>query len=92
VDTAAWTIGHLPGRSDNQFWFGAMRQHCRRRRRSSSAVSVSALRGLVYGLGISRQHAVLTSLRADTSPPPAVRTATRWWLAIPKHISASTAR
>jgi hypothetical protein len=69
-----------------------MRSHAGRWRRNRSAVSVSALRGLVYGLGISRQHGVLTSLRTDTTLPPAVRTATRWWLAIPRHISASAAQ
>lgn len=89
VETAAWTIGHLPGRSQDRFWLAAINQHGRSWHRTRSSLSNSALRGLSYGLGISRQENLLAKLSVDMELPSAVRAAAKWWLAIPRHIRAS---
>jgi hypothetical protein len=52
--------------------------------------SVSALRGLIYALGLDH-HRLLPTLRSDTRLPSQARAAASWWLDIPTHISASAA-
>jgi hypothetical protein len=92
VDTAAWTIGHVSGHSDRQFWLTAVETHSRAWRQHRSPASASALRGLTYALGIARHHSLLDVVHSDTRLPPPVRVAAGWWLNIPRRIYASAAR
>jgi hypothetical protein len=84
TDTAAWTLGHLPGRSDTRFWRAALDHH---RRQPGDR---TALRGLVYSLGIAHHHKLLAGVRADPRMPAPTRLAARWWLGLPHRIYAST--
>ncbi|MBV9380104.1 MAG: hypothetical protein JOY82_11255 [Streptosporangiaceae bacterium] len=92
TDAAAWGIGHTPGVSGADFWPAALATHTRAWQRTRSQASISALRGLIYGLGIGRHHDLLRSIRADTAAPAPARMAAGWWLNIPVRILASAAR
>jgi hypothetical protein len=91
AESAAWAIGHVPGRSDSRFWHAAIQTRLRGHR-PESAVNLSVLRGLVYGLGIGGERTTLDALRADPQTPRLIRTAAAWWLNIPTRISASALR
>jgi hypothetical protein len=90
VQAAVWLIGHVPGRSPDPFWLAAVRRHRTAWQGTRDPASLSALRGIVYALGLDR-HRLLPVLRADTRLPPQARAAATWWLNIPTYISTSAA-
>src|SRR5207248_9321143 len=91
-DTAAWMLGHVPGRSERAFWAAAIGGHARAWHRRHDPGSLSVLRGLTYALGIGRDDGMLAAIRADPLMPAATRTAARWWLNIPAAVHTSAAR
>jgi hypothetical protein len=91
TDAAAWRIGHVSGHSDHRFWLNAVETHRLAWQQGRSPASVPALRGLVYALGIGRQHGLLRRIDADTRLPGQARAAARWWLNIPRRIYSSAA-
>jgi hypothetical protein len=83
---AAWALGHIPGRSDGRFWTAAIEAHVKgpppdKRRETAQ--------GLVYAMGMGREHRLLRTLRADLTQPASVRNAATWWLKIPRTIQSS---
>ncbi|MER7455771.1 hypothetical protein [Micromonospora sp. NPDC126480] len=86
---AAQAIGHVGGRSDDQFWGRAIAYHARLWGRTRQSASAAALNGLTYGLGMSRNVAMLQRLRADDRMPEPVRAAAAWWLNLPEKVYAS---
>ncbi|BCJ63050.1 hypothetical protein [Polymorphospora rubra] len=89
VVLATHAIGHLGGQSDDRYWATAVDHHNRLWRRHRDPLHESALRGLVYGLGIARREALLGRLRLDPAAPEPARTAADWWLGLPRHVTAS---
>jgi hypothetical protein len=89
ASTAAWSIGHLPGDSDDRFWSAALARHGLAWRQHRSLEASSALRGLVYALGISGQAPKLAAIRMDRTLPPDVREAAHWWSSLPTVITQS---
>jgi len=92
TDTAAWTIGHIPGHSDEQFWLTAIEIHVRAWQHTRNPTSISALRGLTHALGIGCHHDLLRTFCADTRLPAPARVAVDWWLNMPARIHASAAQ
>jgi hypothetical protein len=90
-DTATWSLGHVPGRSERRFWLTALAAHARAWQVTRNPAALSALSGLTYSLGIGRNDDLLTAIRADTRLPAAIRAAAGWWLNIPTRIHASAA-
>jgi hypothetical protein len=90
VEAAAWRIGHVAGRSTDRFWRDAIRAHNRAWQRFRDPTSLSAVRGLIYALGVNRHHGMLETLVVDHTLPGSARAAARWWLDIPAHIHLST--
>ena len=86
---AARHIGHVGGSSTDAFWLKAIALHGRSWRRHREKYSAAALHGLVYALGMARNHRLLTRIRDDHEAPPPVRDAARWWLGRPHRIAAS---
>ncbi|MGN9812568.1 hypothetical protein ACTMSW_24845 [Micromonospora sp. BQ11] len=76
---AAQAIGHVGGRSDDQFWRQAIAYHARLWQRTRLPTHAAALNGLTYGLGMNRNRALLQLLRADGRAPEQVRSAASWW-------------
>ncbi|MEV0732610.1 hypothetical protein [Polymorphospora sp. NPDC050346] len=89
VVLATHAIGHLGGHSDDRYWAAAVDHHNRLWRRHRDPLHESALRGLVYGLGIARRQALLSRLRDDPAAPQPARGAAAWWLRLPQHVTAS---
>jgi hypothetical protein len=88
VESAAWLIGHVPGRSPVPFWLTAVSRHRDAWHSTHNPADLATLRGLIYALGLDRHH-LLPILRADTRLPSQARAAATWWLKIPAHISIS---
>jgi hypothetical protein len=82
-ETAAWSLAHVAGRSDDRYWRTALALH-----RDDRSVS----RGLVYGLGLHRNFSALRAYAADVRTPTHLRTAAAWWLRLPTRVLASTER
>lgn len=89
TDTAAWTIGHIPGESDRRFWLSAIQIHRHVWERNHGASSISTLQGLTYALGVNHNHGLLAAIQADTRLPAPIRAAAAWWLSIPARTIAS---
>jgi hypothetical protein len=87
TEAAAWSLGHIRGESPAAFWQAALA-----RQLATSPLALSAARGLVYALGVSRNTAMLQRLKSDASGEPAVRSAAAWWLNKPRHVLDSTKR
>jgi hypothetical protein len=88
---AARNIGHLGGTSDDRFWERAVARQCQPSRRLDlsgrtdalqlgSPASDAILRGLVYGLGMARNDAMLARVRDLPGVPWQARQAATWWL------------
>jgi hypothetical protein len=77
---AARNIGHLGGASDDRYWNRAVALHCQPSRRNTSQASDAVLRGLVYGLGMARNDAMLARVRDLPGAPWQARQAASWWL------------
>ncbi|MDH6465043.1 hypothetical protein M2302_005244 [Micromonospora sp. A200] len=86
---AAQAIGHVGGRSDDQFWGRAIAYHAGLWRRTRQSTNAAALNGLTYGLGMTRNLTMLQRLRADDQMPEPVRAAAAWWLNLPETVYAS---
>lgn len=92
TEAAAWSLGHIRGESPAAFWPAALGRQLATGRAKPSPLALSATRGLVYALGMSRKTAMLQRLRSDASVEPAVRSAAVWWLNMPRHVLESTKR
>ena len=90
ADSAAWSIGHIPGVSSTEFWHSTVHRHRETWRRDPHPTTLSVLRGLAYALGMTGNHALLRQLRVDVRLPAPVRATAAWWLNLPAHIVAST--
>jgi hypothetical protein len=88
TEAAAWSLGHMRGDSPESFWLDALDA----RLGGPAKPASSTARGLVYGVGVSRNTAVLRQVSANSSHDPAVRDAARWWLRTPRHVLDSTGR
>jgi hypothetical protein len=80
-ETALWVLGHGRGAPADAFWKHAIGIYRNR---------PACLRGIIYGLGITRNVALLRACRSDTDLPYEARRAARWWLDIPSHVLDST--
>ncbi|GIJ57134.1 hypothetical protein Vau01_046500 [Virgisporangium aurantiacum] len=87
-NSAAWNIGHLPGRSTDLFWRQAIARHSDAAHRRPGRDS-TALRGLVYSLGITGHETLLATIAADPTMPPGARSAAQWWRDLPGVVSTS---
>jgi hypothetical protein len=92
TESAVWALAHAEGASPDAFWLGAVELYQRKWSASSVTSDTSLLRGLVYGMGVARNTRVLSWCRTRPELPDPVRSAARWWLNLPRHILASTAR
>jgi hypothetical protein len=77
---AARNIGHIGGTSDDRYWNRAVALHCQPSRRHTPDASDAVLRGLVYGLGMARNDAMLARVRDLPGAPWQARQAASWWL------------
>ncbi|MEU7588887.1 hypothetical protein AB0A95_21645 [Micromonospora sp. NPDC049230] len=80
---AAQAIGHVGGRSEDRFWSQAITYHAGLWQRTHRPAHAAALSGLTYGVGMTRNRAVLHRLRTDDRMPERVRAAATWWLNLP---------
>jgi hypothetical protein len=90
TEAAAWALGHMRGESPGAFWAAALELRVPGGRLTPEPLGWSTARGLVYGLGVSRNTAMLRQLSVDRSNDPAVRAAASWWLRTPRHVLDST--
>jgi hypothetical protein len=86
---ATQAVGHIGGLSDNRFWQGAIDHHVELWHRTRSVTSVSALNGLIYGLGVTRNQMLLRLVRDNHHASTAVRAAASWWLNLPRSVYGS---
>ncbi|MET8911008.1 hypothetical protein [Micromonospora sp. NPDC004551] len=77
---SAQAIGHVGGRSEDRFWRQAITYHAGLWQRTRRPANAAALSSLTYGLGMTRNRAMLHRLRADDQMPEQVRAAATWWL------------
>jgi hypothetical protein len=87
--SAAEHLGHIGGTSDDRFWAAALARHGEHWRRRRDVASAATLHGLVYGLGMARNDALLQRVRADNEAPAPVRAAAAWWAGRPELIHDS---
>ncbi|MGW0215617.1 hypothetical protein ACWDXH_14625 [Micromonospora chokoriensis] len=80
---AAQAIGHVGGSSEDRFWSQAITYHAGLWQRTQRPAHAAALSGLTYGVGMTRNRAVLHRLRTDDRMPEQVRAAATWWLNLP---------
>jgi hypothetical protein len=90
-ETAAYSVGHIEPEPAEPFWQQAISLHSRRWVDGRDATSGNVLEGLVYGLGVAGDDALLGRLRDAEVPTPA-RAAARWWTGLPAEIRASARR
>ncbi|SCG77449.1 XRE family transcriptional regulator [Micromonospora inositola] len=83
---AASTIGHIGGSSPDRYWTTAIEHHLRVWRSTGSRTSASALDGLIYGLGITRNIPLLRLVHAHPGIPSPARVAAGWWLNLPRWV------
>jgi len=86
--SAARNIGHLGGHSADEYWLTAVG----RQQRTGSAEGTAILRGLVYGMGMARNDALLARIRDLGDMPWQARQAASWWLGQPHQIRESATR
>ncbi|MFD7854570.1 helix-turn-helix domain-containing protein [Streptomyces microflavus] len=91
AESAAGVIGHLDGTSSEHFWRTEIARYSATWRRDRNDGAARVLHGLIYALGITRQHVLLARIVDDGRCPATVRAAATWWLNIPKFITASAA-
>ena len=77
---AARNIGHLGGTSDDAYWNQAVARHFQPSRRPRSAADEAIVRGLVYGMGMAHNDAMLARVRDLPGVPWQARQAASWWL------------
>ncbi|MCR6487781.1 hypothetical protein M8542_33645 [Amycolatopsis sp. OK19-0408] len=88
-DMAAYTLGHIGGRSTVTFHRTAFSRYSSHWARTSSARDASVLDRLVYASGIHHNDALLRRAAANQTLPRNVRTAAAWWLGLPPHLRHS---
>jgi hypothetical protein len=89
---AARNIGHLGGTSDDRYWNRAIALQCQPSRLRASPASGAVLRGLVYGLGMARNDAMLARVRDLPDVPWPARQAASWWLGHSHRVRQSAVR
>jgi hypothetical protein len=82
-ESAVWVLGHAAGRCDDAFWPKAIRR---------VGENLANMRGIIYGLGLTRNLALLRACRRDPALPAGARRAAAWWLNIPTRILDSTVK
>jgi hypothetical protein len=92
AQTAAWTVGHMPGSSTDEFWRQAFERHQRLWQLRRCEPTLSTLRGLVYGLGLTKQRELLDQILNDPTLPADVRCAGEWWRGMPDRIRDSASK
>jgi hypothetical protein len=88
-DMAAYTLGHIGGRSTVTFYRTAFSRYSGHRVRTSAAHDASVLDRLIYAFGIHHNDELLRTATADQTLPGTVRTAAAWWLGLPPHLRHS---
>ncbi|MFC3765736.1 helix-turn-helix domain-containing protein [Tenggerimyces flavus] len=68
--TAAYSLGHLPGTTDRQYWEQVLRLD----------TSPDVLEGLVYSAGLTKLRPVLEAIQNAPDLPARPRRAAAWWL------------
>ncbi len=68
--TAAYSLAHVPGTTDRQYWKRVLRLD----------TSPDVLDGLVYSAGLTKLRPVLEAIQNATDLPPRPRRAAAWWL------------
>jgi hypothetical protein len=61
----------------------ALSRHGRVWSQHRTRLAADSLTTLVYGMGVARNFAMLTRVRADDTAPRPAREAAAWWLAQP---------
>jgi hypothetical protein len=89
---AVQAIGHVGGASSDRFWLNAIALYGRSWRRHHDHQSANMLTGLVYAMGIARNHRLLAGVRDDDEAPWPVRSAASWWLTRRTEVMASATR
>jgi hypothetical protein len=89
--SAARNIGHIGGTSGDEYWMRALDVQRRQLARHASPTGSAIVRGLVYGLGMSRNDPLLTRVRDLDDMPWQAREAASWWLGHPQRIRQSAA-
>lgn len=88
-DMAAYTLGHIGGRSTDDFYRKAFSRYSSHWARTSTARDASVLDRLVYAFGIHHNDGLLRRAATDQTLPGNVRTAAAWWLRLPPHLRHS---
>jgi hypothetical protein len=89
TEAAAWALAHAHGASDDQFRRTALDRFSGPAHLTRFNESVQ--RGLVYGIGVSRNTPLLRRCADDPSTPSVARVSAGWWLNQPDHVLRSTA-
>jgi hypothetical protein len=90
--SAARNIGHLGGTSDDRYWNRAFELHFQPPRRPATPAADAIMRGLVYGLGMARNDAMLARVRDLPGAPWQARQAASWWLGHSQRTRVSATR
>ncbi|MGW5722061.1 hypothetical protein ACWEVP_38220 [Amycolatopsis sp. NPDC003865] len=88
-DMAAYTLGHIGGRSTITFYRTAFSRYSGDWARTGAAHDASVLDRLVYASGIHHDDGLLRAAASDQTLPGNVRTAAAWWLGLPPHLRHS---
>ncbi|MEV5721607.1 hypothetical protein AB0L41_47805 [Amycolatopsis mediterranei] len=88
-DMAAYTLGHIGGRSTVTFYHTAFSRYSGHWVRTSAARDASVLDRLVYASGIHHNDGLLRRAATEQTLPANVRTAAAWWLRLPPHLRYS---
>lgn len=91
-DMAAYTLGHIGGRSTDTFYRTAFSRYSSHLVRTPAACDASVLDRLVYAFGIHHNDELLRRAVTDQALPGHVRTAAAWWLGLPPHLRHSATR
>lgn len=88
-DMAAYALGHIGGTSTDAFLLAVIDAALRRWARDRDPHDASVLDRVVYAIGMSRRPDLLPRVLAEPDLPAPVRTAARWWLNLPDHLTRS---
>jgi hypothetical protein len=89
ANSAAYALGHIGGRSCDEYWDRLTSTYLNRWRCTRSQVDASILDRVVYALGMSDRLDLLGRLGTETAVPTRVRQAVLWWTGLPDHIRLS---
>ncbi|MGR6320029.1 hypothetical protein Q2K19_25730 [Micromonospora soli] len=89
---ATQAIGHIGGRSDDNYWKKALNHHADLLHRTGNKASASALNALIYGLGMARNTPLLDQVRNHHLAPAMARAAASWWLNLQRTVYESASR